>query len=274
MDRPRLLLTNDDGIDSVGFRALYEGLSELGEVTAVAPAEDQSSVGRSISRSVDVREHELGYAVEGTPVDCVVAGLGTLCPDADLVVSGCNKGANIGAYVLGRSGTVSAAVEAAFFEVPAISVSMYIDAGDDWQQLATDPADFRHATAATRYLVTHAHETGVFETADYLNVNVPHIESESGVIEPTEMVVTRPSTRYEMGAERNGRVVELQDGIWELMRSGSVTDPEGTDRRAVAEGRISVSPLTAPHSTEHHAALDRLVEGYLVDAPLQHSDVD
>ena len=262
MNGPRMLLTNDDGIDSVGFRALYEGLSELGEVTAVAPADDQSSVGRSISRSVDVREHELGYEVAGTPVDCVIAGLGTLCPDVDLVVSGCNKGANIGAYVLGRSGTVSAAVEAAFFGVPSISVSLYIDAGDDWEQLATDREDFRHATAASQYLVEHAHDAAVFEAADYLNVNVPYIETDGRVIEPTEMVVTRPSTRYEMGAEWNGGQVELQDGIWELMRSGSITDPEGTDRRTVAEGRISVSPLTAPHSTEHHASLDRLAARY------------
>lgn len=264
MDGPRILLTNDDGIDSVGFRALYEGLSVLGEVTAVAPADDQSSVGRSISRTVDVREHQLGYEVSGTPVDCVIAGLGTLCPEADLVVSGCNKGANIGAYVLGRSGTVSAAVEAAFFEVPAISVSLYIDAGDDWDQLATEPADFRHATAATRYLVEHASGAGVFEAADYLNVNVPYIETESGHIEPTEMVVTHPSTRYEMGAERNGKQVDLQDGIWKRMRSGSITDPVGTDRRAVAEGQISVSPLTAPHSTERHSALDRLTDEYRI----------
>ena len=262
MNGPRMLLTNDDGIDSVGFRALYEGLSELGAVTAVAPADDQSSVGRSISRSVEVHEHELGYEVAGTPVDCVIAGLGTLCPNVDLVVSGCNKGANIGAYVLGRSGTVSAAVEAAFFEVPSISVSLYIDAGDDWEQLATDREDFRHATAASQYLVEHAHDAAVFEAADYLNVNVPYIETDGRVIEPTEMVVTRPSTRYEMGAEWNGGQVDLQDGIWELMRSGSITDPEGTDRRTVAEGRISVSPLTAPHSTEHHASLDRLAARY------------
>ncbi len=262
MDGPQMLLTNDDGIDSVGFRALYEGLSALGDVTAVAPADDQSSVGRSISRSVDVHEHELGYEVEGTPVDCVIAGLGTLCPDVDLVVSGCNKGANIGAYVLGRSGTVSAAVEAAFFEVPALSVSLYIDAGDDWQRLVTEPNDFRHATAATQYLVEHAREGGVFEAADYLNINVPYIETDDGLLEPTEMVVTRPSRRYEMGAERNGRQVDLQDGIWELMRSGSLTDAKGTDRRAVAEGQISVSPLTAPHSTEHHMSLDTLAAQY------------
>ena len=262
MDGPRILLTNDDGIDSVGFRALYEGLSDCGEVTAVAPADDQSAVGRTISEAVDVRDHEWGYEVDGTPVDCVIAGLGSLCPETDLVVSGCNKGANIGAYVLGRSGTVSAAVEAAFFEVPAISVSLYIDGGDDWQALATDTEDFRHATAATRYLVDHASEAGVFEAADYLNVNVPYIETESGRVDPSEMVVTHPSTRYEMGATRDGGQVALQDNIWELMRSGSVTDPEGTDRRAVAEGQISVSPLTAPHSTERHSALDQLADAY------------
>jgi len=149
--------------------------------------------------------------------------------------------------------------------VPAISVSLYIDAGDDWEQLATATDDFRHATDATRYLVDHAGEAGVFEAADYLNVNVPYIETDTGFVEPSEMVVTHPSTRYEMGAERNGGQVDLQDGIWELMRSGSITDPKGTDRRAVAEGQISVSPLTAPHSTERHSALDRLADEYRLE---------
>ncbi len=261
MNEPRILLTNDDGIDSIGFRALYEGLSAIGDVTAVAPADDQSAVGRTMSQEVAIADHELGYAIGGTPVDCVVAGLGTLCPEVDLVVSGCNKGANIGAYVLGRSGTVSAAVEAAFFGVPAISVSLYIDGGDDWADLASDPADYAAATAATTYLVEHA-ANGIFETAEYLNVNVPSGENDA-VDGPCEMVLTRPSTRYEMGAHQNGDgEIELRDGIWELMRSGDVSDPVGTDRRAVADGQISVSPLTAPHSTEHNDALEKLADAY------------
>jgi 5'-nucleotidase len=266
MDAPRILLTNDDGIDSVGFRALYEGLSTVGDVVAVAPADDQSAVGRTVSPVVEFADHEYGYAIHGTPVDCVIAGLGSICPDVDLVVSGCNKGGNLGAYVLGRSGTVSAAVEAAFFGVPAISVSMYIEGGDDWQSLATESSDFATAREATTYLVEHATTEGVFEAADYLNVNVP-FDDNAGVTDSIPMRVTRPSMRYEMGAEQNGdREIELKDGIWELMRGDSVDDPVGTDRRAVADGEISVSPLTAPHATQHHDALDEIVAGYTGNA--------
>jgi len=257
-DAPRVMLTNDDGIDSVGFRALYDALSNVAEVVAVAPAEDQSAVGRTMSASVEVDDHDLGYAIQGTPADCTVAGLSTLCPDVDLVVAGCNKGANLGAYVLGRSGTISAAVEATFFDVPAIATSLYVPGGEgEWRQAANDPADYRDACRATRYLVTHGHGAGVFEQADYLNVNAPLPGDD-----PAEMEITRPSRRYEMNAERDGDSVHLEDPVWAQMRSGDVPDPGGTDRRAIFEGRVSVSPLTAPHTTEHHEALDALAETF------------
>ncbi|XVH31296.1 5'/3'-nucleotidase SurE [Haloferacaceae archaeon DSL9] len=261
MATPKILLTNDDGIDSIGFRALYTALSDVGEVTAVAPATDQSAVGRSLSHEVVLCEHDLGFAVEGTPADCVIAGLGTLCSDVDLVVSGCNKGANIGAYVLGRSGTVSAAVEAAFFDVPALAVSLYVPGGDgdDWRSLATDSEDYREAVDAAVFLAERAADTGVFDHADYLNINAPAAGGE-----PARMEVTRPSTLYDMGAQRSGETVVLHDHIWQRMRAGNIPDPVGTDRRAVFEGRVSVSPLTAPHTTEHHEALDELAESYRV----------
>ena len=254
---PRFLLTNDDGIDSPGFRALYDALSEVGEVVAVAPADDRSAVGRTLSNEVSVREHELGFAVEGTPADCAIAGLESLCPDADMVVAGCNKGANIGAYVLGRSGTVSAAVEAAFFDVPAMAVSLYVPSGSgtDWREVATDEADYRGAVTAARYLADRTLDAGVFERTDYLNVNAPWGEV-------TGMEITRPSTVYDMTAERDGDSVVLRDRTWDRMRDGTLPDPHGTDRRAVAEGRVSVSPLTAPHTTRHHEALDGLAAQY------------
>jgi len=256
-DTPRVMVTNDDGIESVGFRALYDALADVADVVAVAPAEDQSAVGRALSSSVDVTAHELGYAIHGTPADCTIAGLSTLCPDVDLVVAGCNKGANLGAYVLGRSGTISAAVEATFFDVPAIAASLYVPGGEDWAEQATTPADYGNATRATAYLVEHGLGAGVFEQADYLNVNAPLLGEE-----PAEMEITRPSRRYEMEAERDGDVVHLNDPVWARMREGDVPDPDGTDRRAIVEGRISVSPLTAPHTTEHHEALDALAETF------------
>jgi 5'-nucleotidase len=254
-------MTNDDGIDSVGFRALYDVLDGLDgvEPTAVAPADDQSAVGRRLSTRVEVWEHDLGYAVEGTPADCVVAGLESLCPDTDLVVAGCNKGANLGEYVLGRSGTVSAAVEATFFDVPAMSVSLFVPPDPDvpWQETATDPAVYADATRAARYLVDHAVDAGVFDQADYLNVNAPPAGDE-----PAPMAVTFPSETYDMRATRNGERIHLDDMVWGHLHDGTLDEPAGSDRRAVMDGAVSVSPLTAPHTTEHHEALDALAETY------------
>ncbi|MEF8775516.1 MAG: 5'/3'-nucleotidase SurE [Haloarculaceae archaeon] len=254
-----LLLTNDDGIDATGFRALYDDLQEVGDVTAVAPARDQSAMGRAVTYDVTVEETEMGYAIDGTPADCVIAGLGSLVPDADIVVAGCNEGANIGAYNLGRSGTVSAAVEAAFFSVPAMAVSMYVPVSDDRSFDAHDPAydDFRVATRAAAYLCDRAPAAGVFDRAEYLNVNAPVPADATG-----EMEITRPSHVHMLDADRQGTSIKLHDPVWERMAEGKISDPEGTDRRALVGGKVSVSPLTAPHSTEHHDALDALVGAY------------
>ncbi|MFT4880098.1 MAG: 5'-nucleotidase [Natronomonas sp.] len=259
MDDPTILLTNDDGIDAAGIRALYDALGEIGDVTAVAPADDQSAVGRALSYSMTVHEQGLGYAIQGTPGDCVIAGLEALVPDADLVVAGCNEGANLGAHTLGRSGTVSAAVEASFFDVPAIAVSMYYPVENDISlaDVDPDPELFAEAERVAAYLADHAPGAGVFEQADYLNVNVPVPERATG-----EMRVTRPSEVHMLEADRDGEDIELTDPIWELMSGGEVPDPQGTDRRAVLDGHTSVSPLTAPHTTERHEALDALAQTY------------
>ncbi|WP_128475936.1 5'/3'-nucleotidase SurE [Halorussus pelagicus] len=269
-DSREILLTNDDGIDSPGIRALYDALSEVGNVTTVAPADDQSAVGRAMTYEVPVREHELGYAIEGTPSDCVVAGLAELGPYPDIVVSGCNEGANIGAYVLGRSGTVSAAVEAAFFGVPAIAASLHIPQ-NEWPR-ETKVEEYAEVAEAVRYLVENAPEAGVFEEAEYLNVNAPlpteasagedGARSAADAAERAPMVVTRPSHVYDMDATRDDGVVTLHDRTWEQLDGDSLSDPEGTDRRAVFEGKVSVSPLTAPHTTEHHEELDDLAERF------------
>ncbi|MCF2165112.1 5'/3'-nucleotidase SurE [Halobacterium salinarum] len=249
-DEPEILVTNDDGIDAPGIRALADGLDAVGNVTVVAPADNQSATGRAMSQEVAVHDHDLGYAIEGTPADCVVAGLEALGPYPDLVVSGVNEGGNLGMYVLGRSGTVSAAVEAAFFGVPAIAVSMYMREEQFGEPTAV--ADYEHAVDATTHLAHDAVTDGIFDTADYLNVNAPHPDADA----TGEMVVTRPSHAYDMTAAQTGDTVTLYDRLWEAMAAGDIHDPDGTDRRAVLDGHVSVSPLTAPHSTEHHDALD------------------
>jgi len=265
-DEPRVLLTNDDGIEADGLRALARALEGVADLSIVAPAEDRSSIGRALSHDVRVREHERGYAIEGTPADCVVAGLGELYPDVDAVVAGCNAGANLGTYTLGRSGTVSAAVEATFFGVPAIAVSLYVPPDEGWWTRDLADERFRHATDAARYLLARTLGSDAFERADYLNVNAPFHRPDDPQPSPVGMEVTRPSTLYEMDAVREGDAITLRDGVWERMRDGSLPDPPGTDRRAVVEGRVSVSPLPAPHSTEPTAALESIAAAYGTDA--------
>jgi 5'-nucleotidase len=254
-DSLEILLTNDDGIDSPGIRALYEALQSVGNVTTVAPATDQSAVGRAMSYEVEVEDHELGYAITGTPSDCVVAGLAELGPYPDLVVSGCNEGANMGAYVLGRSGTVSAAVEAAFFGVPSIAVSLHVP--QHMWPYDTAVEEYAEAADATKFLAERALDSGVFDEAEYLNINAP-MPGEA----PAPMAVTRPSHVYDMDATIEEDTVTLHDRTWDQMDGDSLPDPAGTDRRAVYEGRVSVSPLTAPHTTQHHESLSALAETY------------
>ena len=258
MDDPDILLTNDDGIDAPGLQALYESLSAIGSVTVVAPADDQSAIGRVRSNSVVVGDHEWGYVLNGTPVDCIIGGLRSLVPETDLVVAGCNRGANLGTGVLGRSGTVSAAAEASFLGVPGIAVSMYIPESlfaNGEATVAVD--DYESAANAAAYLADNAGDAGVFEVADYLNVNAP-IDSRSS----DRLVVTRPSEVYRMDATREGDVLTIRNRIWELMESDSIPDPEGTDRRTVADHDISVSAITTSHAPEATAALSELAANY------------
>lgn len=262
-----VLLTNDDGIDATGLRAVREALDDVADVTVAAPAADQSAVGRAMSSEVTIDERAEGFTVHGTPVDCVVAGTQALDLEPDLVVAGCNRGANLGGYTLGRSGTVSAAVEAAFLGVPAIAVSMYFPGTDErYREFDPDIPAYAEAARATRFLVDNAPPAGVFDHADYLNVNVPlPPEYEPDAPESdthAPMRVTHPSHAYHIDAEREGDSVVIHDRIWTMMAEGTIPDDVGTDRRAVVDGEVSVTPLTAPHTTEHHEALDGLATAY------------
>ncbi|MFC6716535.1 5'/3'-nucleotidase SurE [Natrialbaceae archaeon GCM10025810] len=273
-DRPRILLTNDDGIDAPGIRALYDSLSEIGEVRVLAPAENQSAVGRSLTygRTANDRgdislgfadeafavpvpheEHELGYAIDGTPCDCVIVGLHAFDPAPDVVVSGCNPGANLGAYVLSRSGTASAAMEAAFLGTPAVAVSM--DKLGYRGELTVD--SFEEPATLAADLLEYAIDRDVFSSVDYLNVNAPRPDVAAEGLE-----LTRPSEVYEMDANFENGAFSLHNRLWEQMAGDSIPDEPGTDRRAIKEGRISLSPLEAPYRPTSHEALERFVDEY------------
>ena len=127
-----ILLTNDDGIHAPGLVALEKSLRRLGEVEVVAPATEQSGVGHSITFRTPLLykqvliddENHWGWAVEGTPADCVKIGVTNVCErKPDLVVSGINGGLNAGINIL-YSGTVAAAIEASFYQIDSFAVSL------------------------------------------------------------------------------------------------------------------------------------------------------
>lgn len=170
----RFLLTNDDGIYARGLAALHQELSRDAECIVVAPEIEQSAVGHAITvfRPLMVRKARkngtfLGYAVAGTPADCVKIGLCELaCGPVDLVVSGINRGANVGINVL-YSGTVSAATEAAIQGVPALALSLNSHSPD---------ADFTVAARIARKLAAFALDNALPDVA--LNVNIPAVPEE------------------------------------------------------------------------------------------------
>ena len=138
-----ILLTNDDGIHAPGLIALEKRLRKIGSLDVIAPATEQSGVGHSITflspltcNAIMDGDRQRGWAVEGTPADCVKIALAEFCDQRpDLVVSGINGGLNAGINVH-YSGTVSAAVEGAFFGITSIAVSLESDANADFESAA------------------------------------------------------------------------------------------------------------------------------------------
>src|SRR5882672_12837178 len=128
-----ILLTNDDGITAPGLVAMYRKLADTAQVQVVAPETVQSATGHGITLSaplltskVDVENAFSGTAVAGSPADCVKLAISQLTPRRpDLVISGINSGANVGINVI-YSGTVAAAIEAAFLGLPSIAISLYL----------------------------------------------------------------------------------------------------------------------------------------------------
>jgi 5'-nucleotidase len=268
----RVLVTNDDGIDAPGLRALADALGDLGEVRVLAPARNQSAVGRGLSYgrmgpdrgnegetglgdgeeepftvTIPREDHEIGDAVHGTPCDCVILGVGTF--DPDVVVAGCNPGANLGAHVLPRSGTASAATEAACLGVPGVAVSMDVLGMD---RSALSPADFERACSVAVDVIERAVDGDAFEAVDYLNLNVPRPDRDLA-----GLAVTRPTEEYDMDARLEDGRYRLHNPLWAGMASGNIPDPAGTDRRALLEDRVSVSPLSLPYDPTDDAVLER-----------------
>ncbi len=169
--RPRILVTNDDGVESRGLLALKQALEPMGDVTVVAPDTNQSAVGhqKTLMRPLRVRERtladgSLAYSVDGSPTDAVsLAFLGYFGHDFDLVASGINYGANLGDDIT-YSGTVSAAMEAVINNCPAFAISQEYYEHPDFALAA------RAATTVARNIMEHGLSPG-----ELINVNVPAV---------------------------------------------------------------------------------------------------
>src|SRR5579864_1517067 len=172
----RILLTNDDGIHAPGLRALRKELQQLGDVVVVAPAGEQSAVGHSVTllnpliiqQVFDEEKQFLGWAVEGRPADCVKLALLELLPEPpDLVVSGMNAGSNAGINVL-YSGTVAAAIEAAFYRQTSFAVSLQYTKPP---RMNFDRAA-EHARRVIAQILAQSPPKGTL-----FNINIPSLES-------------------------------------------------------------------------------------------------
>ena len=164
----KLLVTNDDGIDAPGLAALVDAARSLGDPVVVAPAGPQSGVSHAVTWHGGVRiepRGDTGYAIHGTPADCVRLGLLKVVPDAKWILSGINHGANLGADVH-YSGTVAAVREAILHGWPGIAVSHYRKSGVefDWPRAA------RWITPILADIIAKPIEPGLF-----YNVNLPNL---------------------------------------------------------------------------------------------------
>lgn len=236
-----ILLTNDDGIYAPGLAALERELRELGQVVVVAPATEQSGVGHSITYLTPLIVKEVfrndgdaagdrpwGWAVEGSPADCVKIGVHEFCPRVpDLVVSGINSGLNAGINIL-YSGTVAAAIEGAFFGITSVAVSLEYD----------EHAQFERAARLAREIIaqTLAKKS---ERPQLYNLNIPTVAL-SG--QPEVCVVPMNVTRYGDSFEKRldpwGR-----EYYWLKGGPPETSVEHETDLSALAKGKITVTPL-------------------------------
>jgi len=241
-----ILVTNDDGVRSPGIRALAEALYDLGRVVVVAPDRNRSGVGHALTLEHPLRAEEIKkdvFAIDGTPTDCVNLGIhGLIQKSPDLVVSGINRGCNVGDDIT-YSGTVCAAMEASLMGLPAFAVSL------DAQQFEND--DLLAAARFSRTLAEHILQYGL-PPDTFLNVNIP-----SGGFKGVKL--TRQGKRKYGEAVICNQDPRGRSYYW--IGGGEVgfeTIP-GSDCKVLQEGFVSVSPLHTNLTNE--SSLTKLSSG-------------
>ncbi|MGB6064917.1 MAG: 5'/3'-nucleotidase SurE [Desulfomonilaceae bacterium] len=234
-NRPLVLLTNDDGIHAEGLRKLKSAAAKLGRVRIVAPENEQSAVGHSITLYDPIKAHEVtkdgrfyGYGIGGTPADSVKLAVHSLLPRSpDLLISGINNGANLGINVL-YSGTVSAATEAAILGVPAMAVSL--------AQRKDPPFDWAlpHIERLGAWVLKCGLPRGVA-----LNVNIPAIPPDQiRGFKLTRQGLSKFRESFEQREDPRGNRY-----YWLAGEATAAETDQGVDVTAVKDGYVSVTPL-------------------------------
>jgi 5'-nucleotidase len=246
----RILLSNDDGYFAPGLAALAAALAPIADIVVVAPERDRSGASNSLTldRPLTVRTAPNGFRfVNGTPTDCVhLAVTGLLDVRPDMVVSGVNHGSNMGDDTI-YSGTVAAATEGFLLGIPSIAVSL----------VKREGAHFDAAARVAAALVQR-HAAHPVSVPFLLNVNVPDRPDAS----VDRIEVTRLGRRHK--AEPVVRAQSPRgDPVWWVGAAGDAADAgPGTDFHAVAQGRVSITPLQM--DLTHFAQLDA-VSAWLAD---------
>jgi 5'-nucleotidase len=230
-----ILLTNDDGIYAQGLWTLYEKLIGRHSVTVVAPDRERSAVGHGITLHHPLRTTRIkvnngypGYAVDGTPADCIKIGLMEILDfRPDMVISGINPGANIGVNI-NYSGTVAAAKEAALYKVPAISVSI---AGHKI-------SGYDYAAMFTAKLADNVYEKGL-PVGTFLNVNIPDIpETQIAGIRISRQETSLNNEYVDKRVDPRNRIY-----YWHGTDAGTSFNTPESDGAAINENFISITPI-------------------------------
>lgn len=231
----KILVSNDDGISSEGIAVLAKSLSEIGDVTIVAPQTEQSAVGHAITMQIPVRVNEFkkggkffGYSVTGTPADCIKMGIKNIMKEKpDIVVSGINNGSNSAINII-YSGTVSAAREAAIMDVPSIAISVASHVVND----------FSYAGKIAQQLVKIIGKNDL-QPGTLLNVNVPNLpENEILGVKLTKQGHTKWDDVFEERIDPYGKKYYWLTG--ELTNLDNELD---RDHFAVLNKYVSVTPI-------------------------------
>jgi 5'-nucleotidase len=235
------LVTNDDGVDAPGLRVAAEKLSEVGEVTVVAPAREVSGVSHALTLSEPLRYTQLDervYSVEGTPTDCVNLAVGNLLrKPPDLLVSGINRGANLGDDVT-YSGTVAGAMEGAMLGITSFAVSLASKVSEDYR--IAGEFSVQLAQIVTRKKLPRQ---------TFLNVNVP-----AGKVDGVR-ITSQGRRDYRANVEKR---VDPRSRVYFWIKQGfSRWERDGiSDIMAVRDNLISVTPLHIDFT--NYQALDEL----------------